>query len=219
MPNFARFFLLVGFFIIASFGCATTGSTGTSTAEFMKSSGQKEATEITSLAAGDSIELSVEVDGVMEVSLHRAVINHKGIATLPLVGDVRIGGLSMEEARAVIANTYGGYYVHPPVVMVSQVEDPADGAFGYVTMTGKFSQPGLVQIRSARGIKLTAAIQAAGGFAPSAKQNEIRISRVEKDGRKIQVAIDYNTIGQQGNADADVTLVDGDIVYVPERIF
>jgi polysaccharide biosynthesis/export protein len=200
-------------------GCTSVGTTTVSTKDFVQKAADDDAAKIAELVAGDAIELSVEVDGRMEVSAHRAGINHFGMATLPLVGDVRIGGLTLGDARSVIAETYGAYFVNPPVIMISRLEDSAEGEWGHVTVTGRVGQPGRVKILSSKGIKLTAAIQESGGFGGSAKKNDIRISRTEKDGRRLRVSVDYNDIGQDGNVDADLDLVDGDIVYVPERIF
>jgi polysaccharide biosynthesis/export protein len=171
------------------------------------------------LASGDRIELSVEVDGNMEVSRHRAPVNFSGQVTLPLVGDVHVGGLRLEQARQVIANAYGSYYVNSPVIMLTTIEDLDAGVWGTVTVTGKVGRPGVIPITSAQGVRLSAVLQSAGGFAASAKQGSILVTRTNLNGQRIQVSVNYNEIGQEGNAAADINLMDGDIVYVPERIF
>jgi polysaccharide export outer membrane protein len=215
--NLIRALVVCG--VLTMVGCNTTNSTLVAPKEFSQKATESAGNQISLLVSGDSIEVSVEVDGRMEVSAHRGEINHFGKVTLPLVGDVKVGGLTMGNARSVIANTYGAYFVSPPVIMVSRMEDSVSGEWGYVTVTGKVQQPGRVKVLTANGIRLTAVIQESGGFSPSAKSSGIRISRIEKDGRRIQVSVDYNEIGQDGNVDADVNLLDGDIVYVPERIF
>ncbi len=200
-------------------GCNTTKSTTVSTQDFKNSSTVKDASQLTPLVAGNTIEVSVEVDGRMEVSRHRAGLSYQGHVTLPLVGDVKVGGLTMKQARDVIAETYGAYYVSAPVIMLSLLGGSEEGEWGYVTVMGRVRTPGTVPLRDADGMKLTQAIQSVGGFASSAKQNEIRITRLDQAGKKIQVYVDFEKIGQAGNAEADVNLIDGDIVYVPERIF
>jgi polysaccharide export outer membrane protein len=215
------FCLLLGFVQV---GCTTTGMT-TGTTIVTPADFSREITEdggaekSTALVSGDSIEVSVEVDGRMEVSSHQAAINFLGFITLPLVGDVKVGGMTVEKARTVIAKAYGAYFVNPPVIMVNRVNDSVVGEWGFVTITGRVSRPGRIKIPSAQGLRLTAAINAAGGFGPSAKMSDIQVTRIEQDGRKIGVSINYNDIGQTGNAQADVNLFDGDIVYVPQRIF
>jgi polysaccharide export outer membrane protein len=171
------------------------------------------------LSPGDSVKLSVEVDGVMEVSEHPAEINRGGMVTLPLVGDVKVGGLTLAEARDSIAKTYGEYYVNPPVVMLTLAGDGSGGEWGYVTVLGRVNQPGRVPLQSPDGINLSAAVQLAEGFAPSARTSAIKVTRTDELGLQTRVTVDFEEIGEAGNVNADILLFEGDIVHVPERIF
>lgn len=212
-------FLLSCLCLIALPGCKTGDVMTVSPSDLSAVEAVADDIPTSQLIGGNSIELSVEVAGRMEIAMHRASINQQGVVTLPLVGDVHIGGMTLSEARQVIYTTYGAYFVTPPVIMISRVDDAVQGKWGFVTMTGRVSQPGRVKIESANGIKLTSAIQKAGGFSGSAKKSGIRVSRIDSSGKKIQVKVDYDDIGQKGNIDADIDLKDGDIVYVPQRIF
>ncbi|MDF7799419.1 polysaccharide biosynthesis/export family protein [Pontiellaceae bacterium B1224] len=209
---------ILGFLVMVQ-GCTTTATTTVTAEDFSKGIQVEGETKVAALVPGDSVEVSVEVDGRMEVASYQAGINHLGMITLPLVGDVKVGGMTVEGARAVLAQTYGAYFVNPPVIMVSRMSDSAVGEWGFVTVTGRVGQPGRIKIPSAKGIRLTTAINESGGFGPSAKTSDIQVTRAEEDGRKIRVSINYNDIGQDGNDQADVSLFDGDIVYVPQRIF
>ncbi len=215
-----RFFAMaaLGLGVAVVAGCNGWDSPSVSTRDFAQRNPRGMA-HAGQLSEGDTIELSVEVDGNMEVSMHRATINPYGVATLPLVGDVRIGGLKVDAARDVIAKAYAAYYVSSPLVMLNSVEDAGDGEWGYVTVTGKVLQPGRVQVKSSRGMNLTEVIQQSGGFAASAKRNDIRVTRTDSGGRRLRVSVNYEDIGLKGDVDADLSLFDGDIVYVPERMF
>lgn len=222
MPSLSyRFFFRVvaALFIAALAGCTTDDVSTLSPEAFVAKNATVSAPKSTKLSKGDLVEVSVEVDGVMEVTRHRMGVNDFGYVTLPLVGDVNVGGMTIEQARSVIARTYGAYYVNKPVIMLSRADAPEAGEYGYVTVMGRVGAPGRVALPDAEGINLTVAIQSAGGFAASAKQDAIRISRVEAGGKKIQVTVDFKDIGKGGNAESDVMLLSGDIVYVPERIF
>ena len=210
--------VLIGMTVVLQSGCSSPSDSSIMARDLFQIVTTK-AVQVAKLSPGDTFELSVEVDGSMEIAMHRAIINAQGVATLPLIGDVRIGGLTLDEARSLIAKAYGVYYVNPPVIMINLATGQGDSEWGFVTVTGRVEQPGRVQIQSPKGMKLTEVIQRAGGFATSAKKNEILISRTNKDGTKIQISVDYNEIGQQGNMEADIDLLNGDIVYVPERIF
>lgn len=216
MQKLARLIAVLVLPLMLHAGCVGTPSV--STQDFLQNQPEQSA-HLGELAAGDTIELSVEVDGNMEVLLHRAQINQQGIVTLPLVGDVEIGGHVLNKARGIIAKTYGAYYVNPPVIMLSLQVDPGDGEWGAVTVMGRVAQPGRIPLRNQNGMNLTEVIQEAGGFASSANKSKIRISRIDKNGKKLKVYVDFEEIGQKGSVDADVKLMDGDIVYVPERIF
>lgn len=207
--------LLAGVGVLVS-GCNTTD---TESPRGFSTTGKGFGSSARSLEPGDSIEVSIEVDGRMEVTSHRAELSNQGFVTLPLVGDVKVGGMKLTSARKTIANSYSAYYVNPPVVMLAYVGDDVGGEWGYVTVLGRVSKPGQVAITSKNGINLSAAIQLAGGFAPSAKQSDVKVTRTDKNGRKMKVSVDFEQIGQSGNAEADILLIEGDIVYVPERIF
>ena len=204
--------------LMLQMGCVTSGDTSVSAQDFMQNKPNR-SSPLSELAMGDTIELSVEVDGNMEVLSHRAQINQQGMVTLPLVGDVEIKDCTLNKARGIIAETYGAYYVNPPVIMLALTVDSEDGEWGAVTVIGRVGQPGRVPLNSQNGMNLTEAIQLSGGFSGSAKKSDIRISRTDELGMKTQVSIDFDEIGEKGNANADIKLIAGDIVYVPERIF
>lgn len=208
----------IGLVLLIAAGCSTSESSNLSRKDFVQSK-LFDAPRIKPLAYGDTVELSVEVDGTMEVSLYRAKINNLGYVTLPLIGDVRVAGFRLNEARITIAQAYSEYYVNPPVIMLNLVGDDKVGEWGYVTVLGRVERPGRVAIQSADGIALSEAIHSAGGFAISAKQSDIRVTRPDRYGNKIQTTVNFEQIGLEGNAEADLILKGGDVIYVPERIF
>ncbi|VGO21685.1 polysaccharide biosynthesis/export family protein [Pontiella sulfatireligans] len=216
MPRFYELGVLLGVVLAMLSGCTTTGTDSPSS--FYERSLEEPAID-NMLLTGDSLELSVEADGSMEVGMYRTKVDARGIATFPLVGEIKVGGMRLEEVRKVIALKYGEYYVNPPVIMFSEVDESEVSEWGQVRVLGRVNQPGLVPLMSSRGINLSAAIQGAGGFSGSAKASDIQVSRMSKDGKKVRVRVNFDEIGQLGNADADLKLIDGDIVYVPERIF
>ena len=199
-------------------GCVSDGTYVATDAEYFSSTepgvGSMRGAEISS---GDTIEISVEVDGRKEVSLHQAVVNHLGFVTLPLVGDVHVAGVGMDAARSLIAEKYGSYYVSDPVVMIAMAGDGGSGGWGQVSVLGRVENPGPVKLTSGAGMRLSAVIQESGGFAPSANTSKIQVTRVDRRGRKLRVIVDFDEIGKSGNVAEDLTLLAGDIVNVPER--
>ena len=205
--------------LLILFGCTSSDINTINRNDFFQDSLSHRDSTMTELVIGDMIELSVEVDGEMEVARYRSEINYYGNVTFPLVGDIKINRLKLNEARMAITRAYSAYYVNPPIIMLNRIDGDSEGEWGTVTVTGKVGQPGSIPITTSAGIRLTKAIQEAGGFTPSAKRNGIRVTRIDSTGKKVQVVVNYDEIGREGNAEADITLLNGDIVHVPERIF
>ncbi len=209
--------LMISLLLLA--GCLTSETSTASSRDFTQNK-TRASTELSTLSAGDTLELSVEVDGQMEVMAHRAQINRQGMVTLPLVGDVKISGQTLSRARGTIFKTYGAYYVNPPVVMLAlMVPEAGEGEWGAVTVMGRVLHPGRIPLRSQDGMNLSEVIQEAGGFAPSAKKTAVRVSRQKKGGNQLKIVINFEEIGKKGNLASDIKLIDGDVVYVPERFF
>ena len=205
-------------FMTGVVGCST-GDSFVDASDFTQRTRNTAPTKAVKLEPGDSIEISVEVDGRMEVPPHRASINYKGVATLPILGDVKVGGLKIDIARAVITKRYGSLFVSKPVVTMDLVNDDGVAEWGQVRVMGRVNSPGTIPLTASTGINLSTAIQEAGGFATSAKTTEIKVTRTTGSGKKLSVLVNFNEIGEKGNAEADIKLLDGDIVFIPERIF
>jgi polysaccharide export outer membrane protein len=205
--------------LIFTSGCATTDATLVQPQDFQAASALMASQSTAVLTVGNMIEISVEVDGRSEVPVQQATINRNGFVTLPLIGDVYVSGMDVNAARSAISKRYSSLYVSPPVIMLSLVSEDNMSEWGQVSVMGRVENPGPVPVPSGAGIKLSAAIQAAGGFAPSAKTSEIQVTRLDKRGRRLRVIINFDEIGASGNAGADLNLMDGDIVNIPERLW
>jgi polysaccharide export outer membrane protein len=81
------------------------------------------------------------------------------------------------------------------------------------------ASPGKVPIPATRDLTVSAAIQQAGGFAPSARDNAIAVSRANPDGTTLRIEVDLRALGRRGNLEEDIVLQSGDVVFVPEQIF
>lgn len=148
------------------------------------------------LGVGDKVNVTVfrhedlsgefEVDGV-------------GRITLPLIGQVQVGGLSAAEAEAaVVARLKPDYLKNPkvsiqvlsvrPFYIIGEVKNP--GSYAYVS-----------------GMTVVQAVALAGGFTYRAKEDRILI-------RKAGAPEDARRIARQTDAVAP-----GDVIEVPERFF
>ncbi|MGB0560468.1 MAG: SLBB domain-containing protein [Spirulinaceae cyanobacterium] len=143
-----------------------------------------------------------------------------GILYLPLIGGVRIAGLTLGQATAEISNRYSQHLkrplvtirllnTRPPNVFVSgEVKQP--GSFTLDLIGGQGDNPG-VQLPT-----LSAALKAAGGITLSADiaRIQIRRRRSRQQGDEL-ITVNLRELIQRGDRTTDLSLRDGDTVFVP----
>jgi predicted RNA-binding protein with TRAM domain len=56
-------------------------------------------------------------------------------------------------------------------------------------------------------------------LASSARDTAIRVSRTLPDGEMRQFTVNMRVVGRDGQAEADMLLIPGDVVFVPEAVF
>src|SRR6476620_2809692 len=137
------------------------------------------------LSANDQI--AVEVFG--EDDLRTAArLNSDGNVSLPLLGSVRLAGLTLSQAAARLTELYGrDYLVHPKVNVTL-----AGYAKRRFTVLGQVNRPGSYEMPegSPGGVDLLEAIAMAGGYTRIAAPERITIRRssdkvVKVDGKKL----------------------------------
>lgn len=197
-------------------GCASDTSQFVTPEVFSKSKvGQIDAQK---LRAGDTIEIAVEVSGKKEVPLTEVKLDYDGSILAPLVGDIDLNVLTLAEARAKLEDSYKRIFVASPLITI-RLADKGIGEWGYVTVLGMVRSPGRLPIASIGGMNLSDSLQAAGGFDQSANMQAVVVTRKTSDGELLQCRCDLTELGKTGSGQYDLILFDGDIVYVPERLF
>lgn len=159
------------------------------------------------LGAGDRIQVGVWGEKNLQTDL---TLGPDGHASLPLVGDVKLAGMTLDEARVALAQRYRASYVDP-VVSVALLEVRSHA----VHVIGEVVRPGTVTF--VQGATAMGAILAAGGHLPAtANLSAVRIVRRRLGGAPEAFVLDVESVllGQR----ADVWLEPGDLVYVPPRL-
>jgi polysaccharide export outer membrane protein len=169
------------------------------------------------LGGGDRLTIDVfevpQYGGVYQIPVD-------GVLYLPLIGSVTVAGLTLGQATELISNRYSEYLkrplitmrllnTRPPNVFVSgEVKQP--GSFTLDLIGGQGDNPG-VQLPT-----LSAALKAAGGITLSADIARIQIRRRRSAGQGDElITINLQELIQQGDRTADLSLRDGDTVFVP----
>jgi len=87
-----------------------------------------------------------------------------------------------------------------------------------VYVFGEVNKPGALVVKMSKGITLLQAIAQAGGTADGASKSGIVIKRRDKKtGREIKIKVNLKDIIK--GKKPDIVLQEGDVVYVPEKIF
>jgi protein involved in polysaccharide export with SLBB domain len=132
-----------------------------------------------------------------------------GTISMPLIGSVKLAGLTTDSAaKAIEAKLKDGYLVKP------QVSVTIEGRIRRtVTVLGQAQNPGVFELPTNRSLTVVEAIGMAGGATRIANTKKITLKR---SGGKVQT-INLKDI-TSGKA-SDISLKDGDVLSIPESLF
>jgi len=213
-------FFFSGVILLILMGCLGGSSFARESSDSFESfpDGKMEAAR---LRPGVEFLLSVEVNGRDEIEQTTLRVNENGTSVLPIIGAVDLDGLTLAEASGRLTALYEPYYVETPLVRMQFFVDETGGSspWGYVTVLGRVLKPGRVSLPPTRDLTVSGAIQGADGLDTSANLSAVRVTRFGKDNQKQQIKVNLNRVGKDGDAEQDLRLQAGDVVFVPERIF
>lgn len=194
--------LFVLFFALSSVACATSGAaTEVVTAagsEIVLADASQEQRELVEYRLGSGDRLRLIVFGEDTLS-GEYMVDGSGAVSLPLIGEVRAGGLTLREfQRAVEASLREGYLNDPRVS--AEVMN-----FRPFYIMGEVREPGEYPFTS--GLTVVNAVATAGGFSYRANTRVVFIKRAGSD-REVQYPLTVNTPVQPG-----------DTIRIGERFF
>jgi polysaccharide export outer membrane protein len=165
-----------------------------------------EAPEYT-LGPGDIVRITVYNSPDLTTE---AEVSQNGTIGFPLVGSVKIGGLTRAQAEKTIASRLakGGFVSKPHVnMLVTQYRSRQVSVIGEVHKPGKFPAN---QIAT-----LTDAIAMAGGITPKGSYM-VTVIRKEQ-GKTAQYAVNFKNLldGADGGTNRNIPILSDDVVYVP----
>jgi polysaccharide export outer membrane protein len=157
------------------------------------------------LGPGDVIEVRIfnepELSGTHQVQAN-------GTVRLPLVGVVQAAGLTSDELTLRIEVKYNEKYLTNADVSIIIREFTSRKVY----VLGQVAKPGPYQFEGK--MTVLAAIAQAGGTTKTADSNRTLLTRDDAQGKQVRVIVEVSQI--ERGAAADVQLVPGDIIYVPE---
>lgn len=138
----------------------------------------------------------------------RSQLSRDGTISIPLIGAVRIEGLTTDQASAAIARRLrDGYLVRPEVSVSIEARIRRT-----VTILGQAQRPGVFEIPAHRSLTLVEAIGLAGGTTRIANEKKLTLKR---GGKVFSVNLKDITSGKG----QDIPLADGDTITIPESLF
>ncbi len=133
-----------------------------------------------------------------------------GYVTLPNLGSVKVAGLTLDEATVQIRAKAAERLNEPEVtVALKQFETP------YFIVGGQVANPGKVEKHGT--VTVLAAVQLAGGFKEGAQTKQVVLIRQVDSERAETKLINYKYLLQHPQANEDIELQAGDMLYVPQN--
>ena len=160
------------------------------------------------LAAGDVLRIAVYQNP--DLSLESR-LSEAGVLNFPLLGPVRLGGLTVGAAEQVLARGLReGQFVRQPQVnlTVVQVRGHQASVLGLVNRPGRFPL-------EASGLRLTDLLAMAGGTAPGA--SDVAVVTGVRQGRVWREEVDLPALFRPGGQARDVPIAHGDTVWVDRQ--
>ncbi|MDJ0553595.1 MAG: polysaccharide biosynthesis/export family protein [Microcoleaceae cyanobacterium MO_207.B10] len=178
-------------------------------------------TKAYTLGAGDRVQM--DVFNVPEYSgkngQHQVQID--GTLNLPLIGNVSVRGMTLDEAKEVIQTKYGEYLQIPIVNLNLLAARPLKIAIaGEVQSPGSYTISPIVSQNgdNQSGTQLptvTKALRVAGGITTSADIRQIKIRRSQLNAPEQVININLWELLRGGDLRQDISLRDGDTLFVP----
>ncbi|MEO5732618.1 MAG: polysaccharide export protein EpsE [Rubrivivax sp.] len=138
-------------------------------------------------------------------------ITDRGLVSYPLLGNVRLGGLSISAAEKAIADGLRtGGFVKQPQVTISLLQVRGSQA----SVLGQVNRPGRYPIEVA-DMRLSELLATAGGTAPGG--SDVVVVTGKRDSKAFRAEVDLPTLFAAGGGDKDLLIQDGDTVWIDRQ--
>jgi polysaccharide export outer membrane protein len=157
------------------------------------------------LGPGDAIRIQVFQNPDLTVE---ARVSEAGVISYPLLGAVRIGGMSTTRVESLIAQRLrDGKFLQNPQVTVNVTAFRSQ----QVSVLGNVARPGRYPLETT-GMRLSEVLSMAGGVAPTGADDVVLVT--QRNGKPLRVEVDLVEMFAVGDLSKDPRLQAGDVVYV-----
>lgn len=156
------------------------------------------------LGPGDIIEISVWRH---EDLSRKYTIGQTGTISFPLIGTVQAGGSSVVQLNEEIAGKLSKYIKNPQVSINTISQSSAK-----IFILGEVLKPGVFTVQNY--VSVMEAVLMAGGLTDDAEEKNLLFIRGGMDNPTLST-INFNQLTEQGDLSQNVTMIPGDILYIP----
>jgi polysaccharide export outer membrane protein len=209
-PSLSRF-AAVGLTALALAGCAAGGKELPTANYATTTIAPSEAYTI-----GPLDEITIHVWRNPELSADKVRVRPDGRLTIPLVQDIPAVGKTATELQEYIAGELAKYIEQP---IVSVIVNTPEGNFSQqVRIIGATAQPASLPFRA--NMTVLDAMIAVGGLNEFAAGNRAKLIRLDREsGKQVEYRLRLSDLIRKGDASANVLLVPGDTIIIPESRF
>jgi len=161
------------------------------------------------LAPNDLVDIKVFQEDDLESKLR---ISRDGTITFPLIGQVRIGGRTPQQAARIIRDALARGYIINPQVTVNVLNFTKY----MVTVLGQVQKPGSYDFPDREKLGLLEAIGLAGGYTRGANPSRVLVKRLA-DGREQVFRVNAKAMASERAPTFEV--IPGDVITVSESRF
>lgn len=160
-----------------------------------------------SYIVGEADVLRITVWKQPEISQPSVVVRPDGMISVPLVGDLRVSGMTPVQIEATLVEDLK-QYVNEPRVTVTVAEVGSKTVY----VTGEVQHPGAYPLVGP--VDVLQIIAKAGGVTPYAHRRSVFVLR-QVNGKKEKLPVNYSRIFHGKNPEQNIGLQPGDTVVVP----
>ncbi len=157
------------------------------------------------LGAGDALRIQVFQSPDLSIE---ARISESGVISYPLIGVVKVAGLSPGDLERHLAQRLrDGKFLQNPQVTVNVTTFRSQ----QVSVLGSVVRPGRYPIETT-GTRLSEMLSLAGGLSPTGAEEVVVVT--QRDGRTVRLEVDLARMFAVGDLERDVVMQAGDVIYV-----
>lgn len=155
------------------------------------------------IGGGDTLKISVYDHADLDSKVR---VSDQGSIILPLIGTVKISGMSIDQATHKIATLYSAGYIINPQVSIFVEEYRSQK----ITILGQVKKPGVYELRETTTI--LEMVSKAEGLTPEA--GEFAIITRKKNGKEENIKINIKELTESGDSKLNVSIQDNDTIFI-----